>query len=161
MVSDIRYFVDMRDAPIRSVTCGGGEKHDVLGIGTVTLQTPDDFVRLKALCVPTLKANLVSWPTAKRVAGLQMLGTADNLNISRNGDVWVKATYSPVHGLPVIDGHFMFQKAVACATIGMETWHRRLGHPGQGVMKKMKDLHKVAGMAFDASEGIPDCTVCI
>ena len=58
-------FDKVSEPPIREVYSGGGEPHTVVGQGDVTIETVFGPVVLQgALCVPTLRANLCSWPAA-------------------------------------------------------------------------------------------------
>ena len=65
MVCNKKYFKDMQDPKIKSVTCGGGEEHKVIGSGIVTLQGTQGPVHLtEVLYVPTQATNVLSGLTA-------------------------------------------------------------------------------------------------
>lgn len=154
----LEMFVDMCESPIATVVCGGGEVHAVRGQGTVRLTSSHGVVRLiDALYVPTLCANLLSWPAASgRGASLKGQGTA--LSIEMDGRTLLTAEKR--NGVFLVDGALEQSNASAYA-VKASVWHKRLGHLSNGVLSKMVTDEMVLGLHIDGALQPEDaCDAC-
>jgi hypothetical protein len=146
---------------VSEVRAGGGEAHAVIGQGAITIQTEFGPVRLhEVLCVPTLKANLCSWPAASRM-GAVLSSVGDKTVVSsRNGDVLFQARI--VDGLLAVEGILDVHRspnAVACA-VSADMWHKRLGHVNGSTLSSMYKEESVVGMDMTGQVSLDKCDAC-
>jgi Reverse transcriptase (RNA-dependent DNA polymerase)/gag-polypeptide of LTR copia-type/Integrase core domain/GAG-pre-integrase domain/Zinc knuckle len=153
-------FDQIIPCPIHTVHAGGGEAHAVLGKGVVTFQTEFGTVTLcDALFVPTLKANLCSWPAASRMGAVMHADGSSVLVSSNRGDPLFLAEV--VDGLLTVQGDLDVNTssvAVACA-VSAEVWHKRLGHANAATLSSMSK-GAVNGMHVAGAIEVGRCDAC-
>jgi Reverse transcriptase (RNA-dependent DNA polymerase)/gag-polypeptide of LTR copia-type/Integrase core domain/GAG-pre-integrase domain/Zinc knuckle len=153
-------FDQIVPSSIHTVHAGGGEAHDVVGKGVVTFQTEFGTVTLHGvLFVPTLKANLCSWPAASRMGATMHAVGPDVLVSNSRGDPLFLAEV--VDSLLTVQGDLDVNKssvAVACA-VSAEVWHKRLGHASAATMSSMSK-GAVRGMHLSGAIQLSHCDAC-
>ena len=153
-------FVDLSPSSIETVACGGGEIHTVIGQGTVVVDTQYGPVNLTdALCVPTLKANLLSWPAASS-NGASLEGAGTRLSI-RVADKTILTAHKK-SGVFLVDGVVTksVTEGIACP-VSAACWHKRLGHVSDAVLTRMVQEELVEGLQIaDKVECALSCDAC-
>ena len=151
-------FGELSQSSVESVTCGGGEVHAVHGQGVVEILSHLGLVQLiDALYVPTLRANLLSWPAAS-AQGASLRGDGNSLSIAKDGRTVVSACKS--RGVFLVDGAIQPVQAVAYA-VTSEVWHKRLGHVSDGIMSRMVKEQLATGLDVNGSMVLSDkCDAC-
>ena len=145
--SDIAMFDDVQTSPVATVSCGGGEQHRVMGKGTVCVNSPLGVVKLiDVLYVPTLCANLLSWPAASS-RGAVLKGTGSILHVLVSERPVLTARKS--RGIFLVEGTLQPATANAFA-VDASVWHRRLGHVSDSVLSKMVTEDMVKGLGSPA-----------
>jgi hypothetical protein len=162
MVSNRQFFTAMKDPSVCSVICGGGEEHPVLGQGTVHLKTPYGPLTMSdVLFVPSLATNVMSGLTALD-RGFSWAGRDDTVQLMKNGRVCVVAKRH--HGLLAVDGSLTVTEAQcysASASSDAALWHRRLAHPGDGVLNRtLRNWSEKTIPLLDGSHS-RDCDACL
>ena len=151
-------FAELSPSAVATVACGGGEIHPVVGQGTAVVNTENGLVLLQdALCVPTLRANLMSWPAASS-RGVSLQGIGESLHVVKGSRTVLTATKS--HGVFLIDGALK-QSSAEVYAVSAATWHKRLGHPSNAVLSRMLQNEMVDGLTMSGKVEVSDkCDVC-
>jgi hypothetical protein len=153
-------FDELVASSVRNVHAGGGEAHAVLGQGIVTLETEYGIVKLlDVLWVPTLKANLCSWPAASRHGAVMHADGSAVLVSDSHGDPLFRAEV--VDGLLTVQGNLVGNNssmAVLCA-VSADVWHKRLGHVNAATMTSMSK-GAVHGMHVRGAVVHGQCDAC-
>lgn len=166
IVHDVRMIRNSRPSETKRVVLGGGEGHDVLCEGEVWLRGgPQGVVELQsALCVPSMKVNLLSGHLATetghecRQKGSQCEITNPNGYVVLRGRKQDRLYSLDCELMPADSASEAAAHMVASAAVSAETLHRRLGHPGRDMMRKMATS---AGLEDHAVENAAACGVCM
>ena len=163
-------FHSIRPSEVPFVNTGGGERHEVLGQGTICVQGSNGVVRLQdTLFVPTLTANLFSGSAAfrhgARISGMHgvfeviLKGRTVLKAIGQNGLFEIQGSLlSPVH-----DELKVPQMGIANVTATADLWHKRLGHVAFGTLRRMHNCNALRN--FKVVDAIEDqkttCKACV
>jgi transposase InsO family protein len=141
--NDATYFVELNNIEDRYVVVGGGEKHQVRGVGKVVVEGPQGSVHLTdVLHVPTMCMNLIS-VSQITTAGAQVYLSGAKCVVKHQGKTVLVGKKQ--HKL------FLVQIPVKNQTWGlgvcsMSTWHRRLGHLGYDGLQRLVQEKLVQGV---------------
>jgi hypothetical protein len=162
MVSSELFFDALEPADVPTVYCGGGESHAVLGQGKVSISSKHGIVHLvDALCVPTLKTNVMSGLLALE-RGIQLRNHGASVKLVKAGEVWLNARNAS--GILQIEGQLLKKKATVCAVVSRHTsaevWHKRFGHVSDAMLSKTLLADGIEYEAMKDSSVAKNCGVC-
>jgi hypothetical protein len=156
MCARLECFDKLDVPPVRTVQTGGGEEHEVVGQGTVTIETAWGPVHLEgALCIPTLKANLCSWRVACGKGAL-LRSDGDMMIVSSSAGT-LFAT-SLVDGLQTVQGTLQVKQSGKVCVVSADVWHRRLGHVNAATLSAMSRDGSVQGLNMTGE--FSSCSAC-
>lgn len=162
------------------VRTGGGERHPVVGMGSVVLHSQWESVpvvlRLKTvLHVPSMKYNIFSVKEAAlRGAVTQFFGDSVEVKMMnttvlrgkvRNG-MYVAPTVKSdwyVEVLPVdcdLSRILLTESCANVCVVSFERWHQRLGHPAYSVLNAMIQHDTAHGLHCSSEIPTHKCDVC-
>ena len=171
MCHDRSKFISLQPSSISTVTCGGGEIHQVEGQGTVCIQGSRGKVSLHhVLYVPTLKVHLFSWSAASR-RGANLRGGDGILDIvvqcrtvlrgvAKDGLFQVEGKLLKAHDVEPASLHTQGAAHVAAT---LDVWHKRLGHAGYQAIKQIHNSTLVKNFEVNGDAHVPHdpCGICI
>jgi Reverse transcriptase (RNA-dependent DNA polymerase)/Integrase core domain/GAG-pre-integrase domain len=156
-------LTNQRPSTISSVMLGGGEKHMVNCEGDLRLDGgPSGPVILTGvLYAPTLKINLCSGPQVANKGGESWQGR-DKCTISLRGRTLLEGRMvGNMYKLNCTLRNSGIGDSTAAVNSTSALWHKRLGHPGSGIVAHLVKTDGVKGMGkVEPSEVERDCTVC-
>jgi transposase InsO family protein len=162
VVNDPCLLYNVKASDIPDVVLGGGERHMVSLKGDVKIVSSAygrTIILKDALCVPTLQYNLCSG----------MMITASGGECWQGGDRVVirdqdkDAVLSGVR----MDGLYKLlcegtttSEAKALASVSIDVWHQRLGHPSHDTLKRMARENLVGGLGDLHKQSPTPCDAC-
>jgi hypothetical protein len=151
--------------PIRGV---GGSRIHASKIGTLSLTLRDRSVLKipEVLVVPDAAIRLISIGRLADLGYSTIFQDSRTALIARKKNVLASASRAG-RGLYAIDVYdeptalFAVSEQIACAAVGLDVWHARLGHPGNAVIEQLARSQAVKGMHLDLSTTPPVCEPCV